>query len=101
MGKKTVGPVPAGTLLLAALLGSPPATAQHEHDAPAGHTAIVLSPGLAALLSEEMLAIDEGIATLLAAMVMIKVTANHIGNRQFAGNFILQLDQTTTATAIA
>ena len=68
MGKKTVGSFIAGTLMLAAVLGSPRATAQHEHAAPAGKPAIEFSAELTALLSEEMLAIEQGIGTLMTAM---------------------------------
>ena len=68
MGTRTVGPAVAGTLMIAALLGPTGATAQHEHGAPADQPTITLSAELAALLSEEMVAIDEGVGTLVTAM---------------------------------
>lgn len=67
MSKATAGWIIVSALILTGMMYSARATGQHEHHAPADPE-IVLSAEVGALLSQEMLAIEEGLGTLMVAM---------------------------------
>jgi len=57
-----------GTMIVGGLLARTQDTDGQEHSAPVGQTASALAPELATLLSEEMLAIEEGLGELMTAI---------------------------------
>ena len=67
MRKGMAGRVAVSALALVGLLDSTRATGEPEHHAAADDPPIVFSAELSALLSEEMLAIEEGLGPLMAA----------------------------------
>ncbi len=67
MPKAVLVAVIVSTVTLGVLLESAKATEEPEHQAPTAGT-VALSPGLAALLSEEMRAIEEGLGVLMPAV---------------------------------
>ena len=67
MSEVKAGRIIVSALVLIGMMHSARATGQHEHHAPAD-PGIVLSAEVSTLLSEEMLAIEEGIGTLMVAM---------------------------------
>lgn len=68
MRKVVAVTVVVSAAMLAVVLEPAKATQEHEHPAPTDSSAVALSADLAALLSEEMLAIEEGLGVLMTAM---------------------------------
>lgn len=68
MRRKLAMVVVLGGAVLAASLATARRAQEHEHAAPTEGTAIALSPDLSALLSTEMLAVQDGLGLLMAAM---------------------------------
>ena len=68
MGKARAIVVVSSVVMLAVFLEPARAAEEHQHGPPANPAAVELSVELSALLSEEMLAIEDGIGVLMTAM---------------------------------
>ena len=68
MPKAVVPAVIVSMLTIGVLLESAKAMEEQEHQAPTASTTLALSAGLAALVSDEMLAIEEGLGVLMPAI---------------------------------